>query len=286
MFPFENKAYNRERFQAYVKTLAWHGWRPSKIVWHNTAAPSMRQWIEKADEDFKANRVPGISRMKSLENFYQNNQGWNGGPHLFVAPGTSAYEPLIWVANPLTAKGTHSPSFNTTSIGIEMVADFDKESDESGPGLQVKNLTIFATAILCDALGLDPFRSILLHKEDPKTDHDCPGVNIAKDKDKMISEVMSLMDGGDHDEKATSAVISGKPIEAPKEWTGETIVKDLNFREGPGVSTRSKGSMPKGTRLTILGSAKNVNDVWLKARTPAGYIGWVSGRYIKEIDNA
>lgn len=281
MFPFKNEAYDQERFAAYVQTIQWLGWRPSKIVWHNTAAPSLKQWIKSAKEDAEKGLVPGISRMKSLENFYEKNRGWNGGPHLFIAPD------YIWVANPLTHRGTHSPSFNPIAIGIEMIGDYSVEDDDSGAGLAVRRNTVFATAVLCEALGLDPFRSILLHKEDRKTDHDCPGKDVAEDKAYMISEVMALMEGGEHDAKATAAVIAGKDPEENHSGTpGEVTVDNLNFREGPGVSNRSKGKLPKGTRLTILGKAKNGNDAWLKVQTPAGYLGWVSGRYVKELPNA
>jgi hypothetical protein len=277
MFPFVKEAFTQNGFRAYVNTLHWTRWRPSKIVWHNTAAPSLAQWIKSADQDRAMGLIPGITRIKNLEAFFKDNQGWNGGPHLFVA------NDVIWVANPLTERGTHSPSFNSTAIGIEMVGDYDIENDDAGEGLKVKRNTIFATAVLCSALGLDPNKDILLHKQDPRTTHDCPGKNIAVDKLRMIDEVLALMGGGEHDPEEVAKVIAGEePTPAVGGHKGVVTQNELNFRRGPGVDSESTGKLPNGTELTILAEAKNGIDRWLKVKTPGGYIGWVSGRFVKE----
>ena len=53
------------------------------------------------------------------------------------------------------------------------------------------------------------------------------------------------------------------------------------FRRGPGVTDEATGLLPMGTKLTILGQAPNGSDSWLQVRTPAGYTGWVSARYVQ-----
>lgn len=279
-WPAVKRAFSQEDFRRYVATLAWPTWRPSKIVWHNTAAPSLAQWIKSADADRFNGLVPGTTRIGNLERFFRDNQGWSGCPHLFVA------NDLIWVMNPLTARGTHSPSFNTTALGIEMVGDFAAEDDDAGEGLRVKRNTIFASAVLCQALGLDPQSAIYLHKQDPRTTHDCPGIDIARDKISMIAEVCDLMAGGEHDPAAVAAVIAGDAAVVPAspiERRGITVTGDLNFRRGPGVDNEAIGVLPKGVNLIILDAANNGSNVWLKARTPAGHVGWVAGRFVTEL---
>ncbi len=279
MWPAVKKAFSPEEFRKYVQALPVSKWRPSMIVWHNTAAPSLAQWIKSANDDRTAGFVPGITRIRNLEAFFRDNNGWSGCPHLFIA------NDAIWVMNPLTAAGVHSPSWNSISFGIEHIGDFDKESDDSGEGLKVKNLGIFATAVLCEVYGIDPATRIMLHKQDPKTTHDCPGKNMAQDKQAMITSVLDLMAGGEHSSDQVGQVIAGlepKPPIATK--YGITTVQGLAFRSGPGVINPSKGSLPKGTTVLILDQAKNGTSSWLKVKTPAGYIGWVAGKFV-ELNN-
>lgn len=269
-WPAVKYALTQEQFRAYVQTLTWPSWRPSLVVWHNTAAPSLAQWETTAEQDKLAGRVPGTTRINNLEQYFRFDQNWSGAPHLFIA------EDFIWVFNPLTTPGVHSPSWNSLSWGFEMVGDFSKEDDDAGAGLKVKNNCIFATAVLCAAIGIEPSKSIRLHKEDPRTTHDCPGRDIAQDKLAMISSVVALMPGGEH----TPPEPKEKPV---VERYGLVTVEDLNFRRGPSASEESTGTLPKGTELTILDSAKNQTTEWFKVRTPAGYVGWVAGKYIQEI---
>lgn len=282
MWPAVKRAFKQEEFAKYVKDLPLAKWRPNKIVWHNTAAPSLAQWIKSAKADGDRGLVSGISRIQSLEAFFKDNNHWSGCPHLFVA------NDFIWVMNQLTAPGVHSPSWNSTSIGIEMIGDFAVEDDDAGEGLKVKNNTIFATAILCSAFGLEPSTAIFLHKQDPKTTHDCPGKDIAVDKLKMIEDVAGLMEGGEHDPVSVGQIIANvDDHRLPKpELVGTTIVDDLSFRSGPGVTNPATSSLPSGVRLAILDQASNGTSTWLKVRTPAGHVGWVAGKFVKQEQSA
>ncbi len=117
--------------------------------------------------------------------------------------------------------------------------------------------------------------TIFLHKQDWKTTHACPGKHMADDKAEMIAEVAGLMGGGDaHDIGGPSA-----PPTAARD--GTVTVDGLSFRRGPGVTNEATGMLPMGTKLTILGAAPNGADSWLQVRTPAGYTGWVSARYVQ-----
>lgn len=274
-WPAVKRGFTQEEFRVYVKGLTWGAWRPSLIVWHNTAAPSLAQWHATAARDKAIGRLPGQTRINNLEAYFKDQRGWSGSPHLFIA------DDLIWVSNPLTLPGVHSPSWNGRSIGIEMVADFDREDDDTGPGLQVRLNTIFATAILCETFGLDPITAIKLHREDPKTTHACPGTDFSMDKSVVVKAVADLLAGGEHadDDIAIAIGVISKPPK-PKERNGVTTADGLNFRRGPGVNNESTGSLPKGLSVVILDAAKNGTTEWLKVKTPAGYIGWVSGKYV------
>ena len=166
--------YVAESFDSYCHSLAWSAWRPSFIVLHNTAIPSLAQ------------RPHGLTakHIDNLQAYYRDQQGWKAGPHLFID------DQHIWVFTPLTVSGTHSPSWNKVALGIEMLGDFEKESFHSGRGLAVRHNAISAIATLCAILGLDP-QTIRLHREDPLTTHACPGKNVRKLE--VIQEVQDLM---------------------------------------------------------------------------------------------
>jgi hypothetical protein len=274
-WPAVKKAFSQEEFRAHVATLQWSRWRPSLIVLHNTAAPTWAQWHKTAEQDRAAGKVPGSSRIDSMENYFRDEKGWSGAPHLFVP------EDRIWEFNPLTEPGVHSPSWNHVSIGIEMVADFDREDDGSGPGLLVRRNAVFAAAVLCSALGLEPRAQVKLHREDPKTTHACPGEDFARDESQVIAEIAALMDGGEHNPLDVAIAIGGAPLPTPPAPArGVTNAGDLNVRRGPGVNNESIGSLPKGVPLEVLDKASNGATGWLRVRTPAGHVGWVAGRFV------
>jgi hypothetical protein len=168
------KNFSLQEFDSYCHTLQWTNWRPSFIVLHNTATPSLAQ------------RPDGLTKdhITSLEAFYRDEQKWSGGPHLFVD------DKQIWAFTPLTVSGTHSPSWNKVALGIEMLGDYEKEAFDSGRGLNVRKNAVAAIATLSAILGLDP-GAMRLHREDPLTTHACPGKNVRKLE--VIQEVQDLI---------------------------------------------------------------------------------------------
>lgn len=278
MWPAVKRGFTQEAFRDYLDTLIPRQWKPNKIVWHNTAAPSLTQWLKSAKEDADAWKIPGSTRIANLERYFRTDNGWSGCPHLFIAPD------LIWVMNPLTYPGVHSPSWNSSSIGIEMIGDFSREDDDSGAGLRVKNNTIFATALLCEFYGLDAIAgnvdprtriatgTIFLHKQDPRTTHNCPGKDVAVDKFEMIQGVSSLMSGGDHHDEAQAGAV------AFDTFTARAKVNDLNIRSGPGVSNRVVGALSAGDEVTVLGTADNSGTGWYRINE-----GWVAAKFLEEV---
>jgi len=169
-------------FDEYCRGLEWTTWRPSFVVLHNTGSPTL------------ASRPNGLlaSHIENLENYYRNTQKWSAGPHLFVD------DKQIWVFTPLTVPGVHSPSYNSTAIGLEMLGDFETEAFNSGRGLDVRCNAVAALATLSITCGIDPCL-MLLHREDPKTDHACPGANVVKSEmiDYVVEEIAARCPG-DH----------------------------------------------------------------------------------------
>jgi hypothetical protein len=171
------------QFRRYVATLHFTAWRPQFVVLHNTAVPTLADW----------HRVSGEQRMKNLEHFYRDVQGWSAGPHLFVA------DDLVWVFTALVTSGVHSPSWNGLSWGVEMVGNFDAEDFQAGGGAAVRDNVVSALATLHMLAGLDP-ETMRLHREDPNTTHrNYPGGKVLKsDVIGRVLEEVNKSQGGEH----------------------------------------------------------------------------------------
>ena len=106
--PIVGQSFTATEFDQYCHTLKWDAWRPSFIVLHNTANPSLAQ------------RPQGLTRehITNLEAYYRG-QNWSAGPHLFVD------DSKIWCFTPLTVSGIHSPSWNKIALGIEMLGNYE-----------------------------------------------------------------------------------------------------------------------------------------------------------------
>jgi len=177
------KGFSPDDFYNYCNSLQWTTWRPSFIVLHNTYIPNL------------ADKPNGFSSA-SINDFvlyYRDEQGWSGGPHLFIDDNH------IWVFTPLTVPGVHAPSWNQVSLGVEMLGDYNQEPFDTGRGLKVRNNAIAALGILSSVLGFDP-SGLRLHKEDPKTTHKaCPGKNVIKSQMILsVSDYILEMNEGEH----------------------------------------------------------------------------------------
>jgi N-acetylmuramoyl-L-alanine amidase len=170
------RGFRPHEFKEYLGTLNFTDWRPQFVVLHNTASPRLSQW----------HSHPGEERMHNLEAYYRS-LGWSAGPHLFVA------DDLIWAFTSLTTPGVHSPSWNSVAWGIEMVGDYNAEPFNPA----VRENAVDAVSLLHLLRGLDP-DTIRFHKEDPRTDHDCPGKNVVKSD--FVERVKSRMAGGREEE--------------------------------------------------------------------------------------
>lgn len=176
------QSFNPDTFSAYCNQLQWTSWRPSFIVLHNTAVPTLAQ------------RPNGLTlqHIKGLEVFYRDTQKWSAGPHLFID------DKQIWVFTPLTVSGVHSPSWNSSSLGIEMLGDYLKESFTTGRGLKVRQMATAAMTTLNSVLGIDP-HTMKLHREDPLTTHACPGAAVRKlEIMQEVNDSLIALHAGEH----------------------------------------------------------------------------------------
>lgn len=159
------KRWSIHTFPAYLATLKRPAWAKSVTI-HHCAAPSLAQ------------RPSGFTdqHLRNLENFYKNKKRWSAGPHAFTD------EDEIHGMSPFTSPGVHAVSFNRTSIGFEMLGHYDHEDPMSGRGLAVCTTTAYAARAMLDWLGL-PIneKTVLFHRDDPRTNKTCPGTKVKKD---------------------------------------------------------------------------------------------------------
>lgn len=249
------------QLQKLIDDMVFDKWRPNGMVVHNTGAPTLKQW----------HQVSGEARMRNLTHYFRDQRGWSSAPHAFVA------DDVIWPFTPFNRPGTHSPSWNGTKLGIEMVGDFSTEDDDSGAGLRVKMNTVALFGMLHMKLGLNP-DSILLHKEDPRTTHDCPGKNF--DKREFIDLVKDWMNhaGDFHDNRATG----GEVVMPPRKIVVTNTPGDtLNVRSIPSVSGVVLRRLQHQTPITVLGTEMNRSTKWLRVQA-GGDTGWIAASFTKE----
>lgn len=159
------KVWSASSFNEYLKTVKKPSWVKA-VTLHHTAAPSLAQ------------RPIGltIQHIQNIQSYYSRQLGWKKGPHLFID------EDQIFGMTPLTMTGIHAVSFNSYSIGIEVLGYYDVEDPLSGRGLQCWKLAAETTAALLNWIGVKPSTStVLFHRDDKRTSKSCPGTKVKKD---------------------------------------------------------------------------------------------------------
>jgi N-acetylmuramoyl-L-alanine amidase CwlA len=269
---FDGKGYDINTLRARLEKMPSPAW-VQRIVIHNTATPDMKRTAQ-----------IGPSRyVKNVASYYRDTLGWSSGPHYFVAD--SQPDVLIFEGTPLTSRGTHSPSWNGNSIGIEMCANFipGVDDDDSGGGLRIKETTCKLAAALLYKLGLSVDNdTVKLHKEDPKTTHDCPGRDIEKpDILALISRYLADMaPAGEHVPGQIPVDTKTAKLTSPSK-SGEVKTERLNLRAGSGMAQPVVAVLAKGTKVEILNSAETAVSTWLRVKAPSvKKKGWLSGRYV------
>lgn len=160
------QSYTLDQFKEYLKAEVapkMGAWRPKGVVLHNTG---IMVW---PGFDVRGVQITPAQRMENMSVDWVS-RGFHGGPHLLISP-----DGMINTLWPLWMYGTHSPSWNKTFWGMEMVGDFDKEPFPN----VMREAAVGAMKALYAMIGQeitgDTFH---LHKEDPLSTHKrCPGIN-------------------------------------------------------------------------------------------------------------
>ncbi len=173
---YENvgRVWTPAELKQYLGTLDKPAWATS-ITFHHTGVPS----LEQRPRGFLPNH------MTNLQNYYQVTNGWSAGPHLFID------EDQCWGMSDFRQHGVHAKSFNSSSIGIEVLGNYDVESPNTGRGQQCWSIAAAAGKALLDWLGLQPsVLTVNFHRDDPKTTKTCPGTLV--DKNWVIEQMNAV----------------------------------------------------------------------------------------------
>jgi len=206
------KSYTVEQFVTYVKdelSLKMGTWRPTGLVLHNTGKMVFPGFDAHGVQITPAQRITNMSVDWVARHF-------NGGPHFLVSP---AYHDvarnvdmpaMIHTVWPGWLPGTHSPSWNSTFWGMEMVGDFDLQPFPD----DMKNVAVKSIRALYDMLGHVASDSTFhLHKEDPRTTHKhCPGVNAGNKQ----SWLDNINDSGHDQTVKVWPAVGTNPVQVPK----------------------------------------------------------------------
>lgn len=181
----DGRIITQTQISAVLAATPSSSFRPKFPVLHNTSEPDIKlynSWMA------RGNPTPE-QWLKNLAAYYRG-LGWNSMPHAFILP-----DGRIGLGAPFSVQGTHSPSWNSRSIGIEMVGEFERETFVGTP-TETAAIALFGE--LCKHYGWEPniyvrgVSGIHFHKEDPGTTHKtCPGKNV--DKALFVQHVMRYM---------------------------------------------------------------------------------------------
>lgn len=186
----------------------------------------------------------------------------------------------------------HTLNCNTGSIGVAMCcmggAGVRESPFNAGPFPMTRtqwDVMVAAVADLCRryGIGVSP-QTVLSHAEVEAN------LGIAQrgkwDFTRLAFDpsIAGARACGDRLRREVAAALAGAATPSPRPPAaagpaprmGTVAVDTLNLRRGPGTGYEVRGTMPRGTRLTILGRSGE----WLNVRTPWPVEGWAHGAYI------
>ena len=175
-FPIVGRRFTPEEFAFYLQHPgeSWK-WNPSGITAHHTAYPDLKMRPNGFEEQ----------HMLNLRSYYKR-MGWWSGPHIFTDDNG------IWVLTPVTRRGVHARSFNSSRIGVEMLGNFDSKTEyESERGEKSMQFGKIAIALMMNYLGIDSGK-LNFHRNDPSTSKTCPGKLI--EFDRFENEVIQILE--------------------------------------------------------------------------------------------
>jgi hypothetical protein len=163
-------------------------WKAKGVVLHNTWLPGLKMvedYLAGSNRNGKNPKLKKYTEGQLIDNWWVSykRMKWAAGPHLFIFPTG------IFIATPLSMRGTHSPSFNATHYGVEMIGEYDSEELP----YTIKMLTAQTLQCLFKGIGVSATNETLkFHGEDPRTSHKgCPGKN-ARNKNMWLTLIKDV----------------------------------------------------------------------------------------------
>lgn len=254
-----DKFFSITEFKNYVDALVFGDWRPAFICVHNTSEPNLALYAEWLAHPAKHGGWTHEQWLRNVAGYYAG-MGWQAGPHCFVCPDG------VGLFTPFTQHGTHSPSWNSISWGIETVGEFDSETF----GSPVSDNLIQVLAILHGKAGLNPAAYVFgrsglhFHKEDPRTTHkSCPGHNMVKPT--LVAAVKAAMPAGVVAKAALPSDVDDQLDEiARKMAPGDKLTVPLHVQEAA-TGGMSDDDLQAHMRLEV---RKSLKAMMLKGETP------------------
>ena len=171
---FENvgKVWTPSELHRYLAPLEKPSWATS-ITFHHTGNPSL------------ADRPTGFTAqgIKNIQSYYQTpikkvKGVWTSGPHLVLD------EDQCWGMCDFRQHGIHAQDIHGSSIGIEVLGNYDVEVPNLGRGMKCWWTAATAGKVLLNWLGLEPNAlTVKFHRECRKAKKDrkmCPGTKVEK----------------------------------------------------------------------------------------------------------
>lgn len=135
-FSYIGRGLSADEFTDYVRSYAFGSIPPDFVVLHHTGVPgttaahSPKGWRWDAGDTANQEQTYNsrLGNCGKLKSDYQNNNGWDRGPHLFID------DHYIWLFSPMNNDGIHAKCGNYTydskrnfhySIGIEVVGYYE-----------------------------------------------------------------------------------------------------------------------------------------------------------------
>lgn len=161
---FSGVGFSRAEFKQWLSSQTKPAWVKFMVA-HNTAAPYIKPPVSPS------------TRIKNLGNYYKT-LGWSTGPNIIVILDK------VYIGTPWQYPGTNSPGFNGIGLGVEVEGDYrtGKHDPKSGDGKVAWDTASWVFADVLTWLGYpNDSAHLKLHREDPKTTHQCPGNLVTKD---------------------------------------------------------------------------------------------------------
>lgn len=138
---------------------------------------------------FVVHHIGDINRDVSAEEIHgwHLNNGWSGiGYHYVIRKDGS-----IERGRPRSTIGSQCQGYNSWSIGINVVGDFQSNEPEEAQMVSLKNLL----ADLCEIYTLDPLDESVIIGHKDKCQTDCPGDIMYAKLGDVCTEVKALIGG-------------------------------------------------------------------------------------------